>query len=126
MMVQKHSCFQVVTNLPGIETEVLKLSTKVDQINLLQQVLMASDAEAEEEDIKDDLFDGYKSESKVIFIVYSCPTICQFFTIFQFVRQEGSSSSLSGGQGTTYFHVDKSKKDREKERHPLFKRFRKQ
>lgn len=58
-------CVQVVTHLAGIEDEQLSLGTKDAQLNLLQQVLTASDADAEEEDIRDELFDGIRSDTKV-------------------------------------------------------------
>lgn len=47
-----------------MEKEVLNFSTKDDQLKLLRLILSASDADAEEEDIKEELFDGAR-ESRV-------------------------------------------------------------
>lgn len=47
-----------------MEKEALKLGTKDSQLQLLQQVLAASDADAEEEDVKEETFDGLR-EAKV-------------------------------------------------------------
>lgn len=47
-----------------MEKETLKLATKESQLQLLQQVLAASDADAEEEDIKEESIDGSR-EAKV-------------------------------------------------------------
>lgn len=55
----------MVNRLPGMEKENLKLSTKESQLQLLQQVLAASDADAEEEDIKEETVEGPR-EAKVI------------------------------------------------------------
>lgn len=51
-----------------MDEEVLYFSTKQEQVDLLQQVLAASDAEAEEEDGRDEFVEGGKSEAKVIFL----------------------------------------------------------
>lgn len=47
-----------------MEKETLKLATKESQLQLLQQVLAASDADAEEEDIKEESVEGSR-EAKV-------------------------------------------------------------
>ncbi|CAD6185870.1 unnamed protein product [Caenorhabditis auriculariae] len=68
------------------------------QLQLLQQVLAASDADAEEEDVKEELADGTIRVS----------------------RREATMSSMSGGSGVSY----QNKGKQIGERHPLFKRFR--
>lgn len=48
----------MVTHLAGMDDEDLSLGTKDSQLTLLQQVLTASDADAEEEENRDELNDG--------------------------------------------------------------------
>uniref|UniRef100_F1KWF4 General transcription and DNA repair factor IIH helicase/translocase subunit XPB n=1 Tax=Ascaris suum TaxID=6253 RepID=F1KWF4_ASCSU len=103
-LVNQGYAYKVVNRLPGMEKEDLKLGTKEAQLNLLHQVLAASDADAEEEDIKEESFDGTR-ETKMM-------------------RKEGSFSSFSGSNSITY--VQKSSKVRDEDRHPLFRRFRAQ
>uniref|UniRef100_A0A915AQ27 General transcription and DNA repair factor IIH helicase/translocase subunit XPB n=3 Tax=Parascaris univalens TaxID=6257 RepID=A0A915AQ27_PARUN len=103
-LVNQGYAYKVVNRLPGMEKEDLKLGTKEAQLNLLHQVLAASDADAEEEDIKEETFDGTR-ETKMM-------------------RKEGSFSSFSGSNSITY--VQKSSKVRDEDRHPLFRRFRAQ
>lgn len=47
-----------------IENETLDYATKDEQLKLLRQVLQTSEADADEEDVKEELFEGSK-ESKV-------------------------------------------------------------
>lgn len=47
-----------------IEKEILDYATKDEQLKLLRQVLQTSEADADEEDVKEELFEGSK-ESKV-------------------------------------------------------------
>lgn len=47
-----------------IEKETLDYATKDEQLKLLRQVLQTSEADADEEDVKEELFEGSK-ESKV-------------------------------------------------------------
>lgn len=65
-----------------MEKEDLKLGTKEAQLNLLHQVLAASDADAEEEDIKEESFDGTR-ETKV------CLFYDRFFSSSLFVEAFG-------------------------------------
>lgn len=51
-LVNQGYAYKVVNNLPGMELEDLKLASKESQLQLLQQVLATSDADAEEEDVK--------------------------------------------------------------------------
>ncbi|KAK6041604.1 phage tail component protein, partial [Cooperia oncophora] len=57
-LVNQGYAYKVVNRLPGMEKEDLKLGTKEAQLQLLQQVLAASDADAEEEDVKEEMADG--------------------------------------------------------------------
>ncbi|VDK22381.1 unnamed protein product [Anisakis simplex] len=69
-LVNQGYAYKVVNRLPGMEKEELSLSTKEAQLNLLHQVLAASDADAEEEDVKEETFDGAR-EAKV----RACPLL---------------------------------------------------
>jgi len=104
-LVNQGYSYKVVTKLAGMEEETLYYSTKQDQLELLQQVLAASDADAEEEDARDEFGDGAKSDGK-------------------FIRREGSMSSLSGVHNVLYANSERKKASSAAERHPLFKRFR--
>uniref|UniRef100_A0A5S6QGH3 General transcription and DNA repair factor IIH helicase/translocase subunit XPB n=1 Tax=Trichuris muris TaxID=70415 RepID=A0A5S6QGH3_TRIMR len=105
-LINQGYSYKVITKLAGMDNETLSLSTKKEQIDLLQQVLSASDADAEEEDARDDSTDGGSKQSQSTF-----------------VRKDRSMSSLSGAHNVAYVHAETSKAA--KERHPLFKRFRK-
>ncbi|TKR78097.1 hypothetical protein L596_018959 [Steinernema carpocapsae] len=100
-LVNQGYAYKVVNRLPGMENEDLKLGTKDSQMVLLQQVLQASDADAEEEDVKEELVDGN--------------------TANRFSRNNASMGSMSGGNALTYTQKPKRNDD---DRHPLFKRFR--
>ncbi|PAV84038.1 hypothetical protein WR25_14467 isoform B [Diploscapter pachys] len=97
-LVNQGYAYKVVNQLPGMEKENLGLATKDQQLQLLQQVLAASDADAEEEDVKEEVLDGQVKTS----------------------RRDGTFTSLSGASGSNF----KSKSQSIAERHPLFKRFR--
>ncbi|UMM23037.1 hypothetical protein L5515_003946 [Caenorhabditis briggsae] len=97
-LVNQGYAYKVVNRLPGMEQEDLKLATKESQLQLLSQVLATSDADAEEEDIKEELADG----------------------TIRVARREATMASMSGGQGAQYHAKAKAIT----ERHPLFKRFR--
>ncbi|KAL4003241.1 DNA repair helicase rad25 family protein [Acanthocheilonema viteae] len=101
-LVNQGYAYKVVNRLPGMEKETLKLATKDSQLQLLQQVLAASDADAEEEDIKEESVDGSR-EAKMM-------------------RKEGSFSSFSGSNSISYMQKTRTVKD--EDRHPLFRRFR--
>uniref|UniRef100_A0A0R3RQ35 General transcription and DNA repair factor IIH helicase/translocase subunit XPB n=1 Tax=Elaeophora elaphi TaxID=1147741 RepID=A0A0R3RQ35_9BILA len=100
-LVNQGYAYKVVNRLPGMEKETLKLATKESQLQLLQQVLAASDADAEEEDIKEESIDGSR-EAKTM-------------------RKEGSFSSFSGSNSISYTQKTTVK---DEDRHPLFRRFR--
>ncbi|CAJ0928554.1 unnamed protein product, partial [Mesorhabditis belari] len=97
-LINQGYAYRVVNKLPGMETEQLALSTKDAQRQLLQQVLATSDADADEEDVKEENVDGsYKP-----------------------LRREISMSAMSGGLAGSAPARNKSKGNE----HPLFKKFR--
>ncbi|CAI2348997.1 unnamed protein product [Caenorhabditis sp. 36 PRJEB53466] len=95
-LVNQGYAYKVVNKLPGMESEDLKLGTKELQLQLLSQVLATTDADAEEEDIKEEMADG----------------------TIRVIRRETTMGSMSGGQGAQYHAKAKAIT----ERHPLFKR----
>jgi len=105
-LVNQGYCYKVITKLVGMEEEQLSYPTKHDQLELLQQVLAASDADAEEEEGKgdEDFAAGGRQDGKL-------------------VRKRGDMGSLSGAHNLVYAQVDKKKLFPSGERHPLFRRF---
>ncbi|KAK0417240.1 hypothetical protein QR680_012900 [Steinernema hermaphroditum] len=99
-LVNQGYAYKVVNRLPGMENEDLKLGTKDSQMQLLHQVLQASDADAEEEDVKEETVDGKDAGSR-------------------FTRKETSMGAMSGASSLTYTQKPKKNDD---DRHPLFKR----
>ncbi|XP_077978060.1 general transcription and DNA repair factor IIH helicase/translocase subunit XPB-like [Glandiceps talaboti] len=103
-LVNQGYSFKVITKLAGIDEGNLLYSTKQEQQRLLQQVLAASDADAEEE--------------RVIGETSSRPGGSQV------VRRVGSMSSMSGADDHVYMEYKSKSKDGSHV-HPLFRRFRK-
>uniref|UniRef100_A0A915D3Q8 General transcription and DNA repair factor IIH helicase/translocase subunit XPB n=1 Tax=Ditylenchus dipsaci TaxID=166011 RepID=A0A915D3Q8_9BILA len=101
-LVNQGYAYKVVNNMPGMEKEKLDLATKDEQLKLLSKVLQSTDADAEEEDSKEEVLDGTK-DSKV-------------------TRREGDLGGFSGANSLTY--TQKLSKRNDDDRHPLFKRFR--
>lgn len=67
-LVNQGYAYKVVNNIESrLQNEKLDYTTKDEQLKLLRQVLQTSEADAEEEEVKEELFEGVK-ESKVIFI----------------------------------------------------------
>lgn len=98
-LVNQGYSYKVITELAGMEEENLGYKTKEDQIQLLQKVLAATDADAEEE--------GETGALKPM--VY---------------RKTGSLSSMSGADDALYYEYHRSKKNTG-HTHPIFKHFRK-
>ncbi|OUC43705.1 phage tail component protein [Trichinella nativa] len=107
-LINQGYSYKVITNLVGMEQETLLYSTKEEQLGLLHQVLSASDADAEEENVPEDGVDAVAKPANS-----------------KFARKQGSMSSISGAQNQAYLHSDTSARTSNKERHPLFKKFRK-
>jgi len=99
-LINQGYAYKVVNRLPGLDKAQLAFSTLDAQMQLLQQVISASDADAEEEEIKEEL--GEK-----------------------FMRKESSMANLSGAHAVSYAQKGKVRFSSTAERHPLFKRFRK-
>ncbi|XP_064613581.1 general transcription and DNA repair factor IIH helicase subunit XPB-like isoform X2 [Liolophura sinensis] len=95
-LVNQGYSYKVITKLAGMEEEDLALGTKEEQGQLLQQVLAASDMDAEEELIPGEGTGKGKA---------------------QFQRRTGNMSSMSGADDAIYMEY------RNKAKHPLFKRF---
>ncbi|KRX79019.1 DNA excision repair protein haywire [Trichinella sp. T6] len=103
-LINQGYSYKVITNLVGMEQETLLYSTKEEQLGLLHQVLSASDADAEEENVPEDGVDAVAKPANS-----------------KFARKQGSMSSISGAQNQAYLHSDTSARTSNKERHPLFK-----
>ncbi|CAL1270572.1 unnamed protein product [Larinioides sclopetarius] len=100
-LVNQGYSYKVITKLMGMEEQAdLLYKTKEEQTQLLQQVLAANDADAEDEKIPAEFSGGNQKVS----------------------RRVGSMSSLSGADDAVYMEY---KLKRDANRHPLFKRFRK-
>ena len=90
-----------------MEKEDLQFSTKEEQQNLLQTVLAATEADAEEEHATGDAADMAASSSKG-----------------GFQRRKVNMASMSGADSATYMQFKKKRTKAElATRHPLFKRF---
>lgn len=58
-----------------MEKEDLSFGTKDDQLKLLRLILSASDADAEEEDIKEEIFDGVRDSRVNLYLFYRLSAI---------------------------------------------------
>ncbi|CAH3165505.1 unnamed protein product [Porites lobata] len=105
-LVNQGYSFKVITRLAGMEEENLELGDKRKQQELLQQVLAASDADADEERVASDSISRSSSSSSLV------------------SRRQGSMASMSGADDMIYLEY-KSGAKQTKNRHPLFKQFRK-
>lgn len=105
-LVNQGYSFKVITRLAGMEEENLELGDKRKQQELLQQVLAASDADAEEERVASDSMNRSSSSTSIV------------------SRRQGSMASMSGADDMMYLEYRSSNKQ-PKSRHPLFKQFRK-
>merc|ERR1712243_242253 len=95
-LVNQGYSYKVITNLAGMDSDKdLLYKTKEEQVQILQQVLAANDADADEERIP-----GEKGSS--------------------FSRRAGTMSSMSGADDSVY--MEYKKKGGPLERHPLFKK----
>lgn len=96
------------------------ISFQESQLQLLQQVLAASDADADEEDVKGEDMDGTVKVSGGIKEGRSSSSF------YQVSRRESSLSSMAGASSVSYSSRGRggSSAARDAERHPLFKRFR--
>lgn len=110
-LVNQGYSYKVVTSFEGMEKEDLMYSTKDQQHQLLQQVMTANDTDAEEEKVVGEFglgvgtIAGRQSGSG------------------NYGRKNVNMSSLSGADDNTYMEY-KSSKQKNENRHYLFKRFR--
>ncbi|CAF0714328.1 unnamed protein product [Brachionus calyciflorus] len=103
-LINQGYSYKVINRLGHLENENLFYSKKEEQQELLQKVLMANESEADEEDI---------------------PSNVRSTAGSQVFRSQGTLSSLSGGDEGLYAEVRRGQSSKEKNRHPLFKRFHK-
>ncbi|CAH8585401.1 unnamed protein product [Schistosoma turkestanicum] len=111
-LVNQGYSYKVITRLAGMENESLKLSTKQEQAELLNRVLASTDEDAMEEKLPTDPDSfNYTNIST---------------GISGLIRKSSKMSSLSGADDAIYVDTSSSasRKDRLKERHPLFRLFR--
>nr|CDS33055.1 rad25:xp B DNA repair helicase [Hymenolepis microstoma] len=112
-LVNQGYAYKVVRNLPGIEKETLGLNTKTEQAELLHRVLASKDEDAMEEalPIDPDSLDYTLKRMKDS----------------HYVRRVGKMSSLSGADDAIYMDTSAAARRQKvaRERHPLFKLFRK-
>ncbi|XP_065339367.1 general transcription and DNA repair factor IIH helicase subunit XPB isoform X2 [Cloeon dipterum] len=98
-LVNQGYSYKVITKLAGMDEEALFYRSREEQGQLLQQVLAASDMDADEERVPGE--GGPKSGSS-------------------FQRRPGTLSSLSGADDAVYMEYKRSSNVK----HPLFKKFR--
>jgi len=98
-LINQGYSYKVITKLAGMDEEELSYSNKKDHHEILQKVMAATDADAEEEKVATE--NSSRSGSNV-----------------SVSRRAGSMASMSGADDMMYIE------SRSKQRHPLFKRFR--
>ncbi|XP_071446564.1 general transcription and DNA repair factor IIH helicase/translocase subunit XPB [Hetaerina americana] len=99
-LVNQGYCYKVITKLAGMDEEDLSYKTREEQGQLLQQVLAASEIDADEERIPGE---GPRGAPGV-------------------TRRVGNMSSMSGADDSVYYEYKRSSMSGIK--HPLFKKFR--
>ncbi|RWS26878.1 rad25/xp-B DNA repair helicase-like protein, partial [Leptotrombidium deliense] len=102
-LVNQGYSYKVITKLKGMEEEELLYTSREDQTKLLEIVVQANDADAEEEKIAGEAITKSNVQSS---------------------RRVGNMSSISGADDNVYLEY-KSKSKNMENRHPLFKKFRK-
>ncbi|XP_066587717.1 general transcription and DNA repair factor IIH helicase/translocase subunit XPB isoform X2 [Prorops nasuta] len=99
-LVNQGYAYKVITKLAGMDEEPdLMYKTREEQSHLLQQVLSASDNDADEERIPGE---GPRSV----------------------IRKTGNMTSISGADDAVYYEYKKSASSSTANKHPLFKKFR--
>ncbi|CAH8610133.1 unnamed protein product [Heterobilharzia americana] len=111
-LVNQGYAYKVITRLAGMENEPLKLSTKQEQAELLHRVLASTDEDAMQEKLPSDPDSLVSSNNRI--------------ESSALTRKPGRMSSLSGADDAIYVDTSSSaaRKDKLKERHPLFRLFR--
>lgn len=98
-LINQGYSYKVINKLGNLENENLSYSRKDEQIDLLKEVLAANESEADVEDAQSSLRPNASSH------------------IF---RSTGAMGSISGADEGIYME---SRRNKEKTRHPLFKKF---
>ncbi|XP_050452122.1 general transcription and DNA repair factor IIH helicase subunit XPB [Cataglyphis hispanica] len=99
-LVNQGYAYKVITKLAGMDEEPdLMYGNREEQGQLLQQVLTASDTDADEERIPNE-------GSRAI------------------IRKTGTMTSMSGGDDAVYYEYKKAPSSSTANKHPLFKKFR--
>ncbi|KAF5395242.1 TFIIH basal transcription factor complex helicase XPB subunit [Paragonimus heterotremus] len=113
-LVNQGYAYKVITRLAGMENESLKLSTKQEQAELLHRVLASTDEDAMEERLLADPDDVLGTVKRTLPVGSSA------------IRRAGHIASLSGADSAIYMDTSSAsaRKDKLKERHPLFRLFR--
>jgi DNA excision repair protein ERCC-3 len=99
-LINQGYSYKVINRLGNLDGENLFYSKKNEQQELLQKVLAANESAAEEEESLNSIKGTGSS---------------------QIMKMSGTMSSLSGGDQGLYMEYKKQQKD--KNRHPLFKKF---
>lgn len=105
----------MITRLAGMEKENLRLGTKAEQAELLHRVLASTDEDAMEETLPVDP-DGF-----------GIGRTAKGGRGAGFVRRAGQMASISGADDAIYMDTSSAaaaRRERAKERHPLFRLFR--
>lgn len=100
-LVNQGYSYKVITKLKGMEHEKLLYSDRDSQLKLLQEVIRANDADAEEERVVGEV-GGYRPGASG-------------------TKKPGNMASISGADDTVYKEF---KRKQVEHQHPLFKRFR--
>jgi len=102
-LINQGYSYKVITKLAGMDEENLAYANKKEHHELLQKVLAASDADAEEEKVAGE---SSKSSSNL-----------------SMIRKQSSMASMSGADDMMYMEYSSSN-SKTTMRHPLFKKFR--
>ncbi|KAL5106159.1 General transcription and DNA repair factor IIH helicase subunit XPB [Taenia crassiceps] len=114
-LVNQGYAYKVITRLAGMEKENLRLGTKAEQAELLHRVLASTDEDAMEETLPVDP-DGFGGGRTA-----------KGGRGAGFVRRAGQMASISGADDAIYMDTSSAaaaRRERAKERHPLFRLFR--
>lgn len=97
-------------------------TSREEQGHLLQQVLSASDMDADEERIPGE---GPRPVNCVAIIIKNAMFIFALLQfIFQIMRKAGNMTSMSGADDAVYYEYRKAPGSSTANKHPLFKKFR--
>uniref|UniRef100_A0A6G1SB41 General transcription and DNA repair factor IIH helicase/translocase subunit XPB n=1 Tax=Aceria tosichella TaxID=561515 RepID=A0A6G1SB41_9ACAR len=112
-LVNQGYAYKVLTTFDGMDKEDLMYTSKEEQHQLLQQVMTANDTDAEEEKVNGEPGFGFGPTSGP-----GRPSGSGAYN-----RKNVAMSSITGADDNTYMEF-RTAKQRNENRHPLFKRFR--